>query len=145
MDEVHGAGIVVFRDKESGPEFLVLKAKWGYHWSIPKGHTDKQDRMLLKTALRETEEESGIAEDQIQIIDGFEKTIEYTLRKRTRRCPDGVKRVRVYLGRVEKDIAVNLSPEHTDFKWLPLLAVTRFLKSEFRDIMIEADSVCRRC
>ena len=142
--EINGAGVIVFRRRPSGaPLYLILKAKWGRHWSIPKGHRDKKSEPVLFTALRETEEETGIDQDQVQLINNFEAIVEYHLKKRTRNCPDGVKRVKVYLGKVDYDTEVVLSEEHTEFKWLGKQALLSFLPREFHGPIFAADKEAR--
>ncbi len=143
--EINSAGIIVFRRKPSRhPEYLVLRAKWGRHWSIPKGHRDKKSEPVIMTALRETEEETGIGQAQIQLMDGFEPVVEYRLRKRTRNCPDGVKRVKVYLGKVHEETVVELSEEHTHLKWLTIPVVLSFLPAEFHEAIFAADKIARK-
>lgn len=138
-----GAGVIIFKQNKRGAnDYLILRAKWGRHWSIPKGHREKQESLLV-TALRETEEETGIGQEDIQIIDGYNTTVEYKMKKPTRKCPDGVKRVRLFLGKVGRQTTVNLSKEHTDYRWVPLVVTSAFLPSEFHAPLQAADRVIR--
>jgi len=145
MDKsINGAGIVVFRRlPRKHPEFLLLKAKWGRHWSIPKGHRDKKSEAVLTTALRETEEETGIGQDNLQLMGDFDETVEYRLRKRTRNCPDGIKRVKLYLAKVSEDTQVELSEEHTEYRWVTIPGTLQLLPSDFHESLIKADLLAR--
>lgn len=142
----HGAGLLLYRKQpglRKAPEYLLLLSKWGKSWSVPKGHREPNEEPLV-TALRETEEETGIGGEVIQIIDGFERVVEYKLPKRTRKCPDGVKRVRLFLAKTAYDTKVNLGREHINFLWRPLLGASIALPAEFAEILAEADVLARK-
>ena len=55
-----GAGIILIHLSESGPRYLMLKGSRSGIWSFSKGHPEMVDRgSPLRTAVRETEEETG--------------------------------------------------------------------------------------
>ena len=55
-----GAGIILVHLSESGPRYLMLKGSRSGIWSFSKGHPEAVDRgSPLRTAVRETEEETG--------------------------------------------------------------------------------------
>lgn len=56
----HSAGAVVVRVRERGPEFLVIRDRYG-HWGLPKGHVEEGEDPL-RAALRECAEETGVSE-----------------------------------------------------------------------------------
>ena len=66
-------GVVLFN---SGKVLLLrhssISSREGGHWDFPKGHIDG-DETEIQTALRELEEETGIA--HVNVIDGFRDTI----------------------------------------------------------------------
>ena len=103
------AGIILFRRRRDGPEFLLLRNARHRSWGFPKGHAEPGED-ALSTARRETLEETGIT--AVELVAGFEETIEYVLRDRRRR-----KRVVYFLGATADD-AVR-SPEHDQMEWLP--------------------------
>ena len=59
-EEEHSAGGVVYRAGATGPEVLIIERKRYNDWSLPKGHLE-QDETLEAAALREVEEETGVA------------------------------------------------------------------------------------
>jgi 8-oxo-dGTP pyrophosphatase MutT (NUDIX family) len=55
-----GAGIILIHLSEAGPRYLMLKGSRSGIWSFSKGHPEFVDRgSPLRTAVRETEEETG--------------------------------------------------------------------------------------
>ncbi len=54
----HSVGIILFRQGQRKLFYLLLKQHQG-HWSFPKGHVEKGER-LIDTATRELKEEAGI-------------------------------------------------------------------------------------
>lgn len=140
---VHGAGIVLYRKGVAGPEFLLLKSAWGKHWSLPKGHRDKNES-IIKAAFRETMEETGIDQDHIQLVDGIDDEVTYILAKPTKKCPDGVKTTRFVMGRVSGTQKVKLSREHSEFVWARYALALRLLRSELHEIISKADGIARK-
>ena len=55
-----GAGIILTRVDGPVPRFLCLRGRQSGIWSFSKGHPENvEDRMPLRTAARETQEETG--------------------------------------------------------------------------------------
>lgn len=52
------AGGVVYRPTPGGPEFLVLKDRYG-NWGLPKGHVEEAEEPI-EAAMRECREETGL-------------------------------------------------------------------------------------
>ena len=137
----NGAGIIIYKlGRDGKPEYLIVRAKWGYKWSFPKGHKQSSEG-ALSTALRETEEETGIASDEIRIVDGFEEIVQYKLKAPTKNCPEGTKRVRFFLGKVKAGTEVTLSKEHTEFRWVPPFVALAYLPAHYNDIVPIASRV----
>ena len=85
-------------------------------WDLPKGHIDPGETDL-ECALRELEEETGIAREDIEIIPDFEFTTHYQVRsKRDGHLVD--KTLRVFLGRLIRDVELKLT-EHIGYQWFP--------------------------
>ena len=88
-----------------------VSSRGGGHWDFPKGHIDDGETEI-QTALRELEEETGIA--NVDLVDGFRDTITYTF-------PSGQERIGkevVFFLATTKESKVRLSHEHIDYSWL---------------------------
>ena len=66
-----GAGIILMRFSETWPQFLMLKGRRSCVWSFPKGHPETVDKCSpLRTAVRETQEETGLVNGRDYTIIG---------------------------------------------------------------------------
>ena len=68
MREIKACGVLVVRG-DPVESFLLMKHR--DRWDLPKGHLD-DDESDVECALRELEEETGIAADDIELIPGFQ-------------------------------------------------------------------------
>jgi len=127
------AGAVIFHD-DSEREFLLLHYESG-HWDYVKGHIENEESEI-KTLIRETEEETGIKEEDIKIIDGFKEKIEYFYRHEGKVIK---KEVVFYLAK-SKTKTVKISHEHIGYKWLPYdEALNQLTFKNAKDILKKAD------
>ncbi|XP_063880452.1 bis(5'-nucleosyl)-tetraphosphatase [asymmetrical]-like isoform X4 [Scylla paramamosain] len=112
--EVRAAGLIIFRRATSGVEYLLLQSsRKERHWTPPKGHVDPGENEL-QAAFRETEEEAGLQEEDIGVIEGFESVLKYTVNNRP-------KTVVYWAAELKNTTApVVLSDEHVDFRWAGL-------------------------
>ena len=88
-----------------------ISSRGGGHWDFPKGHIDGGETEI-QTALRELEEETGIA--HVNVIDGFRDTITYTFSGGQEQIGKEV----VFFLATTKESKVTLSHEHIDYSWL---------------------------
>lgn len=100
------AGLVL--EKEG--EYLLLHYAAG-HWDFPKGHIEEGETPE-QAALRELEEETGIAE--AEILPGFSDNIQYFYKKEEKTIYKEV----VFFLATTKTAKVVLSHEHKGFAWL---------------------------
>lgn len=117
METVRSAGIIVFRNEpKRGRLYLLLHYDVG-HWDFPKGQLEKGESAVV-AAMRETEEETGIAD--LELIDGFKQTIKYMYKwpPKDKKAKKKFKFVAFFLGKTKKKKVV-LSSEHQGFVWLP--------------------------
>jgi 8-oxo-dGTP pyrophosphatase MutT (NUDIX family) len=106
------AGFVVFRRTEDGIKYLLLY-KRGSYWNFPKGHFEEGEESMA-TALRETEEETGIKPSELRIIPGFKAFEKFAFRAGNERIHDTVILFLAETRRAE----VRISPrEHSGFGW----------------------------
>lgn len=113
---VEAAGLLLLSShpSDSQPDqFLLLRHP--DRWDLPKGHCEPGES-LVRTALRETEEETGIPASEIQLIEGFAFTLEYPVTYSRPKVNRFTKRVSYFLGRVSGPCQVRCT-EHQDFKW----------------------------
>ncbi|XP_066568045.1 bis(5'-nucleosyl)-tetraphosphatase [asymmetrical] [Amia ocellicauda] len=115
---LRACGMIIFRrmptPDPSSIQFLLLQTSYGeHHWTPPKGHVDPGEDDMT-TALRETEEEAGFTAGQFQVIDGYQRELQYKVRGRP-------KTVLYWLAELlDPRAAVQLSDEHQDYRWLGL-------------------------
>lgn len=131
----HGAGLIIERENSKGTTvYLILKARWGNHWSYPKGHVNKNEVPLV-CALRETFEETGISQEDIQILNGGPINVSYRLNQKTKKVQDGIKRIQLFPAMVKKKTPIKLSREHTDFKWATRKQCSILLRTELYEAL----------
>ena len=66
-------GALVYRRNREQIELLLIKNRYGGHWSFPKGHVEGRETEV-QTALREVKEETGL---DISLQSGFRHAVEY--------------------------------------------------------------------
>jgi len=95
------------------PSFLLMRH--ADRWDLPKGHAEP-DESLQETAVRETEEETGIAAAQIELDPDFRFSLSYPVRYRDQGDRIFQKSVHYFLGYVDDICEVNCT-EHLGSKW----------------------------
>ena len=111
MLENKSCGFLIVRG-EGVREFLLMRH--ADRWDLPKGHVDEGETEM-ECALRELEEETGIASRDIEVIDGFRFTHQYPVRsKRDGQLDD--KKLVVFLARLVRDVTINAT-EHGGYEW----------------------------
>jgi len=109
MIEETSAGIVLFRKENSKNMFLLLHYPSG-HWDFVKGKIEKGES-THETAVRETEEETGIKE--ITFVENFEEWIEYNFQYQGELVQ---KKVVFFLAETKTE-EIKISHEHSGFIW----------------------------
>lgn len=106
------AGILLMT-RTTPKQFLLMR----HHdrWDLPKGHRDA-DESDLETALRETEEETGIPGQSIQIDPEFRFELSYPVRYKRHGDQVFQKTVVYLLGEIESPVTPELT-EHPSFRW----------------------------
>lgn len=104
------AGLIVYRHCNASVEYLLLQASNAEpHWSPPKGHVDPGETNM-ETALRETQEETGIPPADLTVKQGFEKVLRYKAFGRN-------KMVTYWLAQLLTDRDIVISHEHEAYCW----------------------------
>ena len=109
MKEEISAGVILVNENNR-KQFLLLNYP-SKHWDFVKGKMEEGET-FHETALRETDEETGIKD--VEFLDGFKEEIEYYFRADNQ---DIHKKVIFFLGKTQTQDII-LSHEHLDFIWL---------------------------
>ena len=113
MPEVKSCGFLIVRGNPVR-EFLLMRHT--DRWDLPKGHVDPGESEM-QCALRELNEETGIAAGDIETIDGFRFLLQYPVReKRDGRLYD--KTLVMFLARLVRDVKIDPT-EHGGYQWFP--------------------------
>ncbi len=107
---VEAAGFLLFSRRPT-PSFLLMQH--ATRWDLPKGHVEPGEA-ILAAALRETQEETGIAATEIEIDAEFRFALEYEVYGKKR--GDYRKRTTYFLGFVNQQHTPLLT-EHIGFAW----------------------------
>jgi len=97
----------------SPKRFLLMRHPG--RWDLPKGHAEPGES-LRQTALRETQEETGIEASQIVLDPEFSFSLTYPVTYRRHGSQVFVKTVTYFLGLVESEKPIACS-EHAGYKW----------------------------
>ena len=95
-------------------EFLLMRHV--DRWDLPKGHCEEGES-FTDTALRETEEETGIPRDLIQLDSKFNFDLIYPVTYKKTGDQVFQKHVRYFLGRLQTKPELKLT-EHEGAEWL---------------------------
>ncbi|TKR68630.1 hypothetical protein L596_024589 [Steinernema carpocapsae] len=134
---VAAAGMLVYRRVNATIEYLFLQASYPpYHWTPPKGHLEKGEDFYT-AAMRETNEEAGITEAQLDVHKNFCYEMHYEA--------NGKPKVVKYWLALLKNADVTLSHEHTNWKWLQLTeAVTTSKFPEMEEMLNQANDFLKK-
>ena len=116
------------RDASGGVKFLLLYHGKGY-WNFPKGKVEPGERTVA-AFLREVEEETGLARQDLRLREGFRATDRYVFSDKYTPGAKGrtvVKIVILYLVETTKR-DVRISDEHEGFAWFKLEEAIRVSK-----------------
>lgn len=122
-NHIEAAVTIVVRPREDLEVLLVRRAEretdpWSGHVGLPGGRREGRDRSLMETALRETEEETGIAVADSGLTLGFLDEVEP--------AGPGLPPIVVapLVGAVSADVSLEIDPrELVDAAWAPLAAL----------------------
>ena len=110
MKREKSCGALVFRKNEGAYDLVLLRHKFGGHWSFPKGHVE-QGENERQTALREVREETGLS---IRLLDGFRESVEYFPK------PGVKKQVVYFLGKALGEVLTPQEEEISEVHWIPI-------------------------
>ncbi len=120
---VIAAGIVLWRAREQGPEFLMLRNSMHHSWGFPKGHLENGES-LQEGACREVLEETGVNLLPQDLHPGFADASLYQPK------PTFWKRTVHFLAEIPADTTIHLSDEHDELSWLSLAQAKSALRHQ---------------
>ncbi len=112
-ESVKAAGILLMCSTEKNRAFLLMRHH--HRWDLPKGHCEPGET-FRQTALRETEEETGIAPHDITLDDDFVFQLVYPVTYQRHGGQTFEKQVRYFLGYVKDKPTLKLT-EHESAQW----------------------------
>lgn len=141
------AGVIVFHRDAGRCRFLLLLSRLTKRplWEFPKGGVDAGET-LLQTALRELREETGIAEDAVTVVPGFEWSESY--RFTSGREPERTlihKQVTYFLAETSTVDVVLSENEASEYAWLELEEAVRRIKYTERRKMLKEAALAAGC
>ena len=75
MPKEKSVGAILFHEENEKPLFLLLLYGAG-HWDFPKGHVEEEETEN-QTMIRELQEETGLAAEQVEVLPFFREKIRY--------------------------------------------------------------------
>ena len=134
----NSAGILIENDRD---EILLGHATGNKHWEIPKGKYDKSDLVLINTALRETQEETGLvfSKDNLILIAScyFNSEKNMTLYKLNFKIPyDAVSLDRLRCSSKVKRAKYKQFPEIDDYRWFQKKEVLNYVSKAMYKFLI---------
>ena len=116
MKREKSCGVLVLRQQEDELYVVLLRHRFGGHWSFPKGHVEAGESER-QTALREVREETGLT--GIKLMDGFRESVEYSPK------PGVKKQVVYFLGTTEQEKLIRQEEEISEIMSLAALKLTK--------------------
>ncbi len=111
MSELREAAGFILMVRKPHPQFLLMQH--ADRWDLPKGHAEDNEDTLT-TALRETQEETGIDAALIEVDPDFRFVTEYRVEGKKRGTYD--KRVTYFLGFLQDKPEIDVT-EHLGHRW----------------------------
>lgn len=108
MKHEKSCGAIVYRGAGNQLRLLILRHRYGGHWSFPKGHVEAGETER-QTALREVREETGLL---VELKDGFRVSVQYSP------APGVEKEVVYFLGYSPAGEAVRQVEEISEIRWV---------------------------
>ncbi len=134
------AGFVIFRKTEEGVKYLFLY-KRGEYWNFPKGHFEEGEESL-DTALRETEEETGLKKGELHILPTFRAYEKFHFYSETEKIYDTVI---LYLAETKQARVTISLEEHSGYAWFLYPDAMKILRryAETRRVLKQAHDFIR--
>lgn len=135
------SGIIIFRRALDKRLYLLLHYQFkGDYWDFPRGNL-KEKETLRQAAIRETNEETGLSEDDLIIIEGFEEKVRWYYRLHNK----PVNKYVTYLLAETKRKEIRISKEHAGFKWLIFEDALRLLRyNNSKKLLLQSEKFLKK-
>lgn len=117
------AGVILVRYQGDHWQALLLRNASHGEWGVPKGHRERNDPDLLTCALREVQEETGIA--RLALLCPFRTMIAYDVEHPKRGLYH--KEVTYFAGQIAGDDQPANSKEHDRMEWVALADIPDYI------------------
>ncbi len=132
MIDERAAGLILFRERPGGREYLLIKNRGGGHWGFPKGRIEAGEDEST-AALREVREEVGIV--RVRLVPGFREQERYTFLRKGRQVN---KELVLFLAEASED-GTAATAEIETMEWIPYpQALERLIYPEQRQALRRA-------
>jgi 8-oxo-dGTP pyrophosphatase MutT (NUDIX family) len=115
----------VWASNPTRDKVLLLHHRKHDQWFQPGGHADG-DADILRVALRETQEETGLPAEAIKLVDGNIFDVDIHIVPASDKGPEHMHYDIRFLVEIDDSIPVTGNDESHDILWVPLEEVTRF-------------------
>ncbi len=141
------AGVIVFIRERGACEFLLLLSRLTKRrlWEFPKGGV-ADGETVFEAAMRELEEETGLAAADVRLVPGFEGKENYRFSVEER--GDRVlirKRVVYFLAEASRREVRLSAAETSEHAWLPLQEARRRVRYRERREMLDRAAAAAAC
>ncbi|MBS3902803.1 MAG: NUDIX domain-containing protein [Anaplasmataceae bacterium] len=135
------AGFIIYRRTHEGVKFLLLY-KRGEYWNFPKGHFEQGEKSM-ETALRETQEETGLKPEELRIIPGFKTYEKFHFFRGQQKIEDTVI---LYLAETKQAEVKISTREHSGYAWFLYGDAIKVLRryNETKRVLKQAHDFIRR-
>ena len=135
MRKEKSCGAVIYRDKGSTRQILLIRHKNSIYWTFPKGHMERGENEH-QTALREIKEETGL---DVVFLNGFRESLQYNPK------PNVDKEVVYFLAKsktsenVHSDVIISNDVVIDEAKWVDIEKVPQILSFQnYRSLFLKA-------
>lgn len=133
-DEIKRAAGLLLMTRSSPRQFLLMRHR--RRWDLPKGHCESGETDL-QTALRETEEETGIPTDLIDVVPDFRFELKYPVTYKRHGDRVFQKHVVYLIGMVDSTFDIQVT-EHESYQWFHWTSPPQPIQAETIDPLLAA-------
>jgi len=142
MKQEMSSGVIVYRQTQEGPKYLILYHGHDY-WNFPKGKIEEKEKTIA-AAFRETKEETGLGGKDLRLIRNFRIYEKFAFNKKGKQV---FKTVVFYLAETKsKDVHIS-TREHQGYGWFLFREGFKILdkfKNSQKILRTANDHICKK-